>query len=989
MDGSLGGHAHPWQLRAGQRQPETRTGLSRASRTIPAIQTRGDQLSELRNTRSNTDPTNTSDHGRSDASHPFLPASPQDTATRRSGSPDSMPMASIHPEALVPGPRRQDTSGTVSTMRISPDLPRETPSRTVSIAPCHSMQSRISSIVEEGSYDVTPTPTWESEGISPIAPQSRSNLPFTSVDTSYDSLLRGPESEPFSASAAPRLPSALSRSATMLKSARSAMSRLGSTRSASPGGSRNLLMGSFTPYHTIGEEGSHPAAPKAKRMSARYETLPENDASESQESYGIDLSSMGGSFGMQILSGGTADDSAATSDQSLPSKHGDSLVIKQHQLESEGILTGGLGRGMSGRTINLPKTLHEPSPVSAGTRLPRFTSVSHKLKRADTVRDVGQRAANERKEMVIIRDPGPSVDLSTLDAHNDYGSKAQAKPSYFFPEDPDKPNWRPFPMQWPYITVLTIISLATAGIQEYLCQLSLRRTAENDGLLKFRVSSELSTWSYFCWRYLPTIIAVTYGVMWQAVDFEVKRLEPYYQLSKSGGALAIESINLDYLTCWKVAAPFKAFKRRQWAVLNCSIANLTAGLLVATLQNASVNLEPKADERSPDKDKYVRMDPVWSRLLTASLTLVAISGGLLLFQLRRKSGLLSDPKGVAGIAAMANRSHILVDFKDLDTANEKELHAKLKHRRYILHKSTLWQGEFVRSDNSKDQEARKPESEHPFMLHLVTGVLFIGFMLAVLAFIPVLVFSNKVYISDSNSWVLTAIATVIKFIWNSLECDVRVIQPFYLLSRRNAPSETLTLDYSGTIPGWMPVKAFMQRHYIVCLMGVGAIMVEVLTVCMSSFSAKSLRDSLGGGGGSSRIDDHAGNGQETPKSFWASFFLSMFILSFLCCAAAVVYARRHRAFLPRQPSTIASVLAYMHQSNMLTDFVETELYNESKMEKHLKDKGYKYGLGIIRGRDGEKHCGIDREPLLSDYTRGSMFKKATAPWSDWWDPNIG
>ena len=54
--------------------------------------------------------------------------------------------------------------------------------------------------------------------------------------------------------------------------------------------------------------------------------------------------------------------------------------------------------------------------------------------------------------------------------------------------------------------------------------------------------------------------------------------------------------------------------------------------------------------------------------MSGSLLVVAFCGAALMYAMRRKSGLLSDPKGIAGIAAMATKSHILTDFHGLDSA---------------------------------------------------------------------------------------------------------------------------------------------------------------------------------------------------------------------------------------------------------------------------------------------------------------------------------
>ena len=55
---------------------------------------------------------------------------------------------------------------------------------------------------------------------------------------------------------------------------------------------------------------------------------------------------------------------------------------------------------------------------------------------------------------------------------------------------------------------------------------------------------------------------VLYGIGWAAVDLDVKRLEPYYQLSKPGGASASNSILLHYPFDFLALVPVTAAKRR-------------------------------------------------------------------------------------------------------------------------------------------------------------------------------------------------------------------------------------------------------------------------------------------------------------------------------------------------------------------------------------------------------------------------------------------
>jgi len=560
--------------------------------------------------------------------------------------------------------------------------------------------------------------------------------------------------------------------------------------------------------------------------------------------------------------------------------------------------------------------------------------------------------------------------------------------------DPDMPSWRPFSMGWPWLSFLVIIALALAGLQEYLCQLSIKKSkdepGEHDrgGLVSFRKAGDLTVLQYFTWKYAPVLFLVIYGILWQIVDFEVKRLEPYYQLSKKTGSTAGESLNMDYLTFMSWLVPLRALRHKQYAVIYVSMATLIASSLVPVLQSASVEMYPKPKHRGSEGWKAVRIEPAWSRSVSGCLVLVALLGSVLIYEMRRKSGLLSDPKGIAGVAAMATRSHILADFHGLDTAPQEKIHKQLRHRRYILHKSSLWQGEYIR--NSSEKVLDTGSDPRPLMLRRRAGVPYICYLVIFAAILPIFLFLKPAQIvTEKLPFLLTALATVIKLLWNTMNCDIRTIEPYHILAQRKAPAKTLTLDYTGTNPIFLPLKALVNRHYIVALVGIGSIMTEILTVCVSSFSVdgnKFIPGQSGEGVDDEDDEEDRSNTDQTFRSFWASFMLSICIIIFLVAVACVVYRRRSHKFMPRQIGTMASVLAFIHQSKMLVNFVDTEKLNSAQMTAHIEGLGKTYGLGWFQGRDGDDHCGIDEEPILApytygkDWTRGRMQGHAIGTW---------
>jgi uncharacterized protein DUF3433 len=600
------------------------------------------------------------------------------------------------------------------------------------------------------------------------------------------------------------------------------------------------------------------------------------------------------------------------------------------------------------------------------------------------VREVLQKKAEKAGEILAVEEESidAAVDLGSLGADGarsmtmlsstTFATGAGTK-SFFFPDDPHKPSWRPISMRWPYITILILIALGLAGLQEFLCQMSMRHAKDGNGLIKFTNPKDIPTLIYFAWKYMPTMILVTYGVMWQIADFEVKRLEPYYQLSRKEGATARESLNLDYLTFMSYLIPLMAIRYKQWAVLWSSLATLLAGGLLPVLQSASVYVSPK--HPIPDQPRIVLVDPIWSRCLTGASALVAIHGIFLAICLRRKSGLLSDPKGIAGIAAMATKSHILADFDGLDRASNEVIHKKLRSRKYNLHKSCLWQGEYIRASEKRHDSSNKVENPQPIMLRLIAGIPYVGYMVLFIGILPVFIFipaANN--LTSKIPFLLTLMATVVKLLWNTLDISIRIAEPYYILSRRHAPPKTLTLDYTGTIPGYLSFKAGRNGHWLVSAVGTGAILTELLTVCVTSLSVNGRKFVSGHGGDGSNAGDRE-NSDDTFRSFWISFGLSVFILIYLSIVACVTYLKRRHIFLPREPGSIAGVLAYIHQSRMLDDFVDTETMDSKQMTAHLEERGKKYGLGWFNGRDGQDHCGVDQEPILAKYKHGYDWKK--------------
>lgn len=533
--------------------------------------------------------------------------------------------------------------------------------------------------------------------------------------------------------------------------------------------------------------------------------------------------------------------------------------------------------------------------------------------------------------------------------------------SYYFPEDPDMPNWKPVTMRPLYLTTLQFLSLAIIGFCEFLYQYSVKtgkKTGFEPHLTKFKDLGRMRLIDFALWKYLPTLIAVLFGVLVQLTDAEVKRVEPYFQLArKPKGALARDSLNIEYSTFWAVLCPLKAMRHKHWAVMLSSITAILAFGVVPTLQSVFLNLDMGKGGKRPNHEewKFLVVDKTWTRILEAvMLIILVLIGALQWVFLRRKTGLVGDPSGIAGVAAMANKAHILMDFRGLDLAGTKKIHKQLSKRTYILHKSCLWQAEFLK-ENERPTETVRDQNAHPVLLRFEGGLPLIGYLVLVMIMLPLLMEKAGFQkIISKSSWFLTVLSISIKMFWEVIDRDLRMLQPFYLLYRRHAHSDVLTMDYTATIPGWMIVKALQKKHYLLSYIATITLLNEVLTVCMGSLDPVS--------------------GDETPRSQKISLALAEAIMfGQVIGVATVLYFRRH-PFLPRQPGTISSVLAYIYASHMLPDFDNMETKSTNERRKILAAKKKTYGFGWFKGLvDGKWHVGIDQEELLRSYKHGERF----------------
>lgn len=179
-------------------------------------------------------------------------------------------------------------------------------------------------------------------------------------------------------------------------------------------------------------------------------------------------------------------------------------------------------------------------------------------------------------------------------------------------------NWKPWQTSLWYLGSLVVVSALIAAILEYLVQKSNKPAdsshlltqwlewytnssqpaqdiprvaftqgpnACKHGVLAFTEVSALPTGAYILWVYFPSIFFVLFGILWEIVDSEAKRIEPFYQASRKGGSKAKNTLFAKYIDLPSFLSPLQALYWRHWAIVLCAIDAMLLGTVTPVLQS--------------------------------------------------------------------------------------------------------------------------------------------------------------------------------------------------------------------------------------------------------------------------------------------------------------------------------------------------------------------------------------------------------------------
>lgn len=174
---------------------------------------------------------------------------------------------------------------------------------------------------------------------------------------------------------------------------------------------------------------------------------------------------------------------------------------------------------------------------------------------------------------------------------------------------------------------------------------------------RHNATQRMGSSNYIAWTYLPSIVFVLYGILWQVIDGEIKRLEKYRQLAKDEQCTAAQSLGLNYHSFWAPLALFQALKYKQYSVVFSSTGLMLSGIVIPNLQNYVLTWDVYCGQDLAWGGQYcvqlAYADEYWSKCLIGALTATLGCALGLVWSLRKwRMDLVEDPRGLEFIVAL-------------------------------------------------------------------------------------------------------------------------------------------------------------------------------------------------------------------------------------------------------------------------------------------------------------------------------------------------
>ncbi|KAK5061446.1 hypothetical protein LTR84_007989 [Exophiala bonariae] len=482
----------------------------------------------------------------------------------------------------------------------------------------------------------------------------------------------------------------------------------------------------------------------------------------------------------------------------------------------------------------------------------------------------------------------------------------------------------------------------------------------------------ISGFEYFRAMYLPIVVAVLLKLGWNVVFAATKMMEPFYLLSKEGGASAQDSLVADYLiSSLSLEGLRNLFVGHPVVVL----ASLTY-ICISTLPSLATQATTiKAIGTCYSETGQTHCHPMWELSITYARVLQVVLCvttllilAMMVLSLRRQSGVFSNPASIATMASLLNNDDFISEIRTLPQSPSRSsvLHALGRtqftlahhraacgHMRYGIVKAEATNQKQEYSVPSKPLERRKPTS------HDETGSLSqklfvdVVFLLAILALLSIIVayylvhgdtpFNNFFNHSPLRSLVLTLTASILDGHWKQLEHEVRLLTPYRRLSRGAArPDVSILITQNATaITSFFP--ALRQGNFFHAAIAFVAILSDVLIVVIGGVPFSSAQFHM---------------------DFVVCTYISWIILAIMAMMVLALFrwrAQNERMMSSQNPNTLLAVCQLLcNRNNSVRDqMTGTEKMKGSARDRMVRRSSVRYCAGWITEEDGSRRWAVE------------------------------
>jgi hypothetical protein len=469
---------------------------------------------------------------------------------------------------------------------------------------------------------------------------------------------------------------------------------------------------------------------------------------------------------------------------------------------------------------------------------------------------------------------------------------------------------------------------------------------------------------YFVFEYLPTMLGMVILMWLLQIQIAVQRIVPFISMTSNSTRQRSEAVFLELYPMQFVLPRLEHFRAGQPLV---GVFYVISWLFTWTipLLAAAFNVRYDLDRQVW---KWIAVQGViWTVIVLYILLVVALLI-LLFIVIRSETGLRWDPRSLADIIALLERSNIVNDYDGSETFDKSEFKQRLGHRadrigywsttkrpndlfhgigeeggsprRYSVEQGRIrekgpieradppLQGTQRPGDFSIRMDIRSPEVRLkylPWYLRDTSVIAWIVIALILLIAFLVVSYVNsavrlgwlpEVYARTSSSgfsasnflysFVPAIIAHFLFLAMLTLDYSFRTLRPYIsLASKGGATAETsLLIDYSSRLPISVTVAALENRHYQTAIL-------SLVSLCSTTLPV------LAGGCFWTQYypnSDVVRVAADLPGYYALCFFLALYAVSFFALLPG-----RKRAALPHRSSSLAEIISWLYQSPILTD----------------------------------------------------------------------